>query len=120
MSVGARIDQLIEEAGTTVVYTRVTPGAFNATTGKTATPTTVNYPLKATIRAYKPHEIRGLVQDGDQRVTIPGAAGLPFTPDKNDLLYIDSKRYNILTVAPVYNREELIAHRLVVRGGTGG
>lgn len=116
MSIADRVDEIMGDVGTSVVYKRIQTGSFNATTGKTAAPTTYSYSIKAAIRDFKPHQIKGLVQDGDRQVTLP-AAGLTFTPDKRDQVWIGGIRYNIMHIEAVYTRDDIAAYRLLVRGG---
>lgn len=118
MTVAERVREMADDVGTTVVFKRVTPGAFNAATGKSAAATTYSYSVKVTIRDFKPHQIKGLIQDGDRRVILP-ANGLSFTPDKNDQIFIGGVRHNIMHIETVYAREDVAAYRILVRGGNG-
>lgn len=117
-AVGDRVHALNEKHGTLVTYNRVAAGTFNASTGKISGNTATAYSVKASIRDYKLHEIKGLLQQGDKRVVV-SADALGFAPSEKDNILINARRYSVLQVEPVYNKSSEIAYRLTVRGSNG-
>lgn len=117
-AVADRIHSLNDTHGTLIVYNRLAAGTFNSATGKVSGSSTTTHNVKASIRDYKLHEIKGLLQQGDKRVIL-AADALSFAPSEKDSVLLDSRRYSVLFVEPVYNKSSIVAYRLTVRGSNG-
>jgi hypothetical protein len=113
----ARVQALIGVAGETIIYKRVTHGAYSMATLQ-STPTVQSYTIKAGVRHYRAREIAGLVQQGDREVRI-AAADLSFTPRPNDQVVIGGKTYQVVSVNTRSPFSEAAIHILQVRGGNG-
>lgn len=76
---------------------------------------TADHPVKAAVRAYKPEEIVGLVQQGDRQVRI-AANDLDLTPARLDKLIISGNEFTIEHVETRAVRGVDALHILQVRG----
>jgi hypothetical protein len=113
----ARVQALINIAGETITYKRVTHGSYSTATLQ-STPSVQSYTIKASVRQYRAREITGLVQQGDREVRI-AAADLGFTPRPNDQVVISGKTYQVVSVNTRSPFSEAAIHILQVRGGNG-
>jgi hypothetical protein len=113
----ARVQALIDRAGGTITYKRVTPGAYSTATLQ-STPSVQSFTIKASVRQYRAREIAGLIQQGNREVRI-AAADLGFTPKQNDQVVIGGKTYEVVSVNMRSPFDEAAIHILQVRGGNG-
>lgn len=113
-SFSTRVSSLIAYFGSPVSLRKITVGALNTTTLQ-ATTTYVDYPVNAAIRFYKPHEISGLVQDGDRQVKI-ASDDIAITPRANDKIVDGSKTYNIISVNTRAVKGSTATYIMQVRG----
>jgi hypothetical protein len=113
----ARVQALINVAGETIIYKRVTHGSYSTATLQ-STPSVQHYTIKAGVREYRAREITGLVQQGDREVRI-AAVDLSFTPRTNDQVVIGGKTYQVVSVNTRSPFNEAAIHILQVRGGNG-
>tara|TARA_R100000734_G_C3281281_1_gene74836 strand:+ start:263 stop:625 length:363 start_codon:yes stop_codon:yes gene_type:complete len=82
---------------TSVTYTQVSAGGYNATTGAT-TETTLELTLTALITKYEQENINaGLAQTTDRQMLIPGK-DLSITPKPQDRVNFDSRDYEVYKV----------------------
>jgi hypothetical protein len=113
----ARVQALINVAGETITYKRITHGSYSTATLQ-STPSVQSYTIKAGVRDYRAREIAGLVQQGDREVRI-AAADLSFMPKSNDQVVIGGKTYQVVSVNTRSPFNEAAIHILQDRGGNG-
>ena len=77
--------------------------------------TTVDYPARASLRAYRANEVIGAVRQGDREARI-AARELPVTPTSEDKLVVEGKELAILAVDTRRLGAEDVLHILQVRG----
>lgn len=88
----ATAGRLMGTYGRSVTLKRVTPGAFNPTTGTFAAGTTANHPFSAVITDFETAEIDGtLIQVGDKKLI----GQPPIEPVVGDTLEDGSKTYRV-------------------------
>lgn len=86
--------ELIDEYGKSIVYTRVTPGAYDTATGKAA-PATEPVPLKTIVEdVVVKSRTSGLIEGSYKKFYIAGAA-LDQDPTPSDTLTIDGFAHTI-------------------------
>jgi hypothetical protein len=111
MSAEERISELIGGIGESVLLRRstVTGGdAWNPTT------TSSDTPVNAVVRAYRPRELLGILQQGDREVRI-AAADLASPPTTEDHLVFDGKVWTILAIDTRKAAGSTLLHILTVR-----
>lgn len=88
----------------------------------TAPPAYVSVTLTGFLRAYRPDQIAGALQQGDWAMEIGNdeiaAAEWPGPPRAGDeVLDGSAAAYAVIGAAPIYEAETLIGHTLTLRGG---
>lgn len=116
MSVKVRVARLIQRKGTIVTYKQTTPGAYSASTGKTAAATVVTHEIRVMIGSALSNEDETLTARGTFLVTVP--ATVSFTPAKTDQIVIDSVTCGVEDVNPQYEKNVVAFYELEVRRGT--
>lgn len=97
--------RLTSKFGESLTFTRVTQGAYDASDGTTATPTTTNYTANAVPQDYTEFE-RALesVQQDDVRLCVEKSATDPTEPLVGDTVALDSITYKIVNVGKMTTR----------------
>lgn len=102
--------------GKAVTYNRHTRGAYDPSTGKTATDTSAAESITAIVSAYSTGEIRGTIEMGDLKVDVAATdAGLTAAPVLADTLTIDGVIWTIQAIQPVYVQDSAVSYTLQVR-----
>lgn len=106
---------IIERAGRTVTYRKLSPDStYSAATGK-LTPTYEDYTVKAGVRNYTPKEITGLINYGDREVRLKGL-DLPFTPAEGDTVVIGAQSFRVSSINTLAAGDEEALHIMHVQG----
>lgn len=118
MSLGSLAQRMVDRFGCTCSITTHVRAAVANQPWKSGTDTpSVQNGVPCAIRSYKPHEIKGLIQEGDQLLTIP-VAGCATRPPKGASISVDGAA--AVTVVDGYTTKyqaDEQAHKLTVRGG---
>lgn len=94
------LKQLFADFGETLTVQRIAPGAYNPTTGGTASPTTTNWTGVGRLGSYSDAATDGtLIKQNDRRVTFV-SDDPAFEPQINDRLLDGSDVYVIMSLKP--------------------
>lgn len=105
--------KLMAKFGGTVVIRRVTPGAYNTTTGAIAE-TTVDTTVSGVLEDVNAREVNELVQAGDKKLTI-AAADVANAPTTTDRVVINSISHQVIRVQTVEQDNTAITYELILR-----
>lgn len=112
--IAASVLEALQEVGTQVVLTHITPGAGpDATSDTTTTVSTYGAPDASSLVGLGYRFGADLVKTGDMKLTVPG--GLAFTPAQGDTAAFLSSTWNVISVQPTYYAGEIVSNDLLVR-----
>lgn len=122
MGVASAVANMVARFGSTCSITR--PGVIPSpaepwkNTDPAPPPSLIGDDVPCSIRFYKPKEIVGLVQEGDQLLTIPGAS-LASAPLKGDRVQVDGGPALTVVSTPYSRREgaSIAVYKIQLRGG---
>lgn len=117
MDVANRVGEIIDYAGRSITFRRVTHAAYDTATLKPGTATTTDTLLAATVKNYSARQLGNnpMLQEGDRKVII-AATALSAAPTKNDKIIVATKQYNIVTVDELAAFDQVTHYVLQVRG----
>ncbi|MBT2333621.1 hypothetical protein J7E49_06850 [Variovorax paradoxus] len=108
-------DELLTEFGAPAVLTRVTPGAYDPTTGGTTGDVTTTWTGTGAKFGYEQDAIDGtLIRQGDQRVYL-STSGI-VNPQTGDTLTIGGIVYNVVASRPLQPALVSVLFEVQVRG----
>lgn len=110
--------RLINKRGKTLVYSRITQGAYDPATGSAST-TTTTATIKALVQDFNRASdglafMAGLIQEGDKRITI-AAQSLPYQPLPGDRVTFDTSTMSVQSVKATFAGELAATFELRVR-----
>ena len=110
---------LLGQYGKAMTLTRTVAGAYDPATGTTGAPTVTAVAVNGyldgfSLQGYGTAFKEGLIQDGDQKASIP-ALGLSFDPAPGDTLTIDGWPWTVIKAQPTWSGEQVAMWDLQVR-----
>lgn len=105
--------KLTAKFGGLATIRRVTPGAYNTTTG-TISETTVDTVVRGVLQDVNLREVNDLIQAGDKRLLI-AAADLTTAPTTADRVVINSRSLQVIQVQTIEQDNVAITYELVLR-----
>ena len=105
--------KLMVKFGGEATISRITVGAYNATTG-TAAETTSDTALRGVLEDVNVREVNDLIQSGDKRLTI-AAADLATAPSTADRVIVGTVTHQIIRVTTIEQDNTPITHELILR-----
>lgn len=107
---------IVNRLGKSVTFETVSGGSYDpltrVVTGGTMTPVVK--------KVTPPYEFKNYLIDGDNirvgdlQIDLP-ASGLTFTPERGWIVVIDTVRYTVIKVSPVYTGEQIALYNLQLR-----
>jgi hypothetical protein len=105
--------KLMSKFGGTATIRRVTPGAYNPTTG-TVTETTADTTVRGVLQDVTLSEVNDLIQAGDKRLLI-AAADVTNAPTTADRVVIAGRSLQIIQVDTIEQDNTAITYELILR-----
>jgi hypothetical protein len=105
--------KLMAKFGGTATIRRVTPGAYNPTTG-TLSETTADTVVRGVLQDVNLREVNELIQAGDKRLLI-AAADLANAPTTADRVIIESRTLQVIQVQVIEQDNTPITFELILR-----
>ncbi|MDN8612795.1 hypothetical protein [Variovorax ginsengisoli] len=108
-------DEILKEFGGPAVLSRVTPAAYDPTTGTTTGETTTTWPATGAKFDYEQNDIDGTkIRQGDQRVYLSTIGVV--NPQTGDTLTIAGTAYNVVASRPLQPALVAVLFDVQVRG----
>lgn len=105
--------RVLNKAGRDVSYVIIDDGYDPATRKTSDSRTTLT--VRANIRNYKPHEIKGLVEFGDREVRL-AASEISFVPKKGDEIIDGNQKLRVASSNPLYAGSVAALYVLIAKG----
>jgi hypothetical protein len=105
--------KLMSKFGGTATIRRVTPGAYNTTTG-TVSETTTDTAVRGVLEDVNLREVNDLIQATDKRLLI-AAADISSTPTTADEVLIGGVTYQVIRVITIEQDNTPITYELILR-----
>jgi len=105
--------KLMSKFGGTATIRRVTPGAYNTTTG-TVSETTTDTAVRGVLEDVNLREVNDLIQATDKRLLI-AAADISSAPTTADEVLIDGITYQVIRVITIEQDNTPITYELILR-----
>jgi hypothetical protein len=105
--------KLMSKFGGTATIRRVTPGAYNTTTG-TVSETTTDTAVRGVLEDVSLREVNDLIQATDKRLLI-AAADISSTPTTADEVLIGGITYQVIRVITIEQDNTPITYELILR-----
>ena len=105
--------KLMSKFGGTATIRRVTPGAYNTTTG-TVSETTTDTAVRGVLEDVNLREVNDLIQATDKRLLI-AAADISSTPTTADEVLIGGITYQVIRVITIEQDNTPITYELILR-----
>lgn len=105
--------KLMTRFGGDVTISRVTVGAYNATTGA-VTPSTTSSTVKGVLEDVREREVNDLIRSSDKKLTI-AAADLSYEPAISDQITVQSRIMQIVQVNRIEQDNTAIVFEIFLR-----
>ena len=119
-SLSSTVNRMAERYGSRCTHRRITYQPVTDQPWKTAqgAATVLQEDIPCSLRRYRPQEIGGLVEEGDQLLTVP-AQSIANQPEKGDEFQVGDSDQSWLTVKYLFTRSigsRPVVHKITVTG----